>query len=272
MEFCISVQFQENSKAYYFKTTDASINKGDAVVIESVLGMEIGIVATKPIPLKEINFPLTIKPIVRKATNADIQAKKENEKLAKEAAQIFNRYVSDLGLEMNLIDTSYTLDRSKVLFCYLSSERVDFRELLKILAAKLNCRIELKQVNPRDKAQLVGGIGVCGLELCCTRFLTVFDGITLTKAKNQMLSINIPKLSGHCGKLMCCLKYEDDYYTEQKKHYPAINTKLKYENKEYRVSGINILSQTIKIENEDGFEILTLSQFNSLPRSALKQS
>ncbi len=270
MEYYISVQFNSNLKSYYFKTNDSTIKKSDYVVVESVLGIEAALVASNPVPLKDLSFPLPIKPIIRKATKVDIQKKNENDKLAKEASAVFLKYVKDLELDMNLTETCYTLDRSKVLFCYLSDERVDFRELLKILAAKLSCRIELKQINPRDKAQVVGGIGVCGLELCCSKFLTVFEGITLTKAKNQMLTINIPKLSGHCGKLMCCLKYEDDYYTEQKKYYPAINSRLTYQKKEFKVSGINILSKTIKIENEDGFEILTLDQYKSLPTHASK--
>ena len=114
--------------------------------------------------------------------------------------------------------SSYQLECcTKILFTYLASERVDFRELLKVLANKLGCRIELKQISPREKAQKIGGIGICGLELCCTKFINVFEGITLSKAKNQMLSINLPKLSGQCGKLMCCLKYEDDLYTEERK-------------------------------------------------------
>ena len=264
MEYCISVQFSSNSKSYYFKSEDESIKKGDLVVVESVFGIEVAKVSDDPKPLSQIKFPLKIKPILRKANKVDIQSKRENDRLAKQAAKVFVKSVADLNLDMNLIETTYTLDKSKVLFCYLSSDRVDFRELLKVLASKLNCRIELKQINPRDKAQLVGGIGVCGLELCCTKFLTVFEGISLTKAKNQMLSINIPKLSGQCGKLMCCLKYEDDYYTEQKKYYPAINSKLDYQSKEFKVVGINILSKTIKIENDDGFEIISLDEYKNI--------
>jgi cell fate regulator YaaT (PSP1 superfamily) len=122
---------------------------------------------------------------------------------------------------MRLISCEYTLDKAKVLFSYIADDRVDFRELLKVLASRLHTRIELRQIGARDKAKAIGGLGVCGLPLCCSTFLNEFDGISITRAKNQMLAINIPKLSGQCGKLVCCLKFEDDAYTDLRKEFPA---------------------------------------------------
>ena len=162
---------------------------------------------------------------------------------------------------MNLISCEYTLDKSKVIFSYLADDRVDFRELLKVLASRLRTRIELRQIGSRDKAKMIGGLGVCGLPLCCSTFLNEFDGISINRAKNQMLAINIPKLSGQCGKLICCLKYEDDAYTEERKAFPELGTRYFIDKVEYTVTSINILSRVVKIENEEDIKFLPLEDF-----------
>ena len=172
---------------------------------------------------------------------------------------------------MNLISCEYTLDRTKVLFTYLADERVDFRELLKALASKLHTRIELRQIGTRDKSKMIGGLGICGLPLCCSTFLNEFDGISIARAKNQMLAINIPKLSGHCGKLMCCLKYEDDTYTDLKKKFPEIGYKVFIEKKQYTVSNINVISNVIKVENEDDIKVLSYEDFVKLTGFKVKK-
>ena len=184
----------------------------------------------------------------------------ENIKLAKESFLICYKEVNNLGLDMNLISCEYTLDRTKVIISYLASERVDFRELLKVLAAKLKCRIELRQIGTRDKAKIIGGIGICGLQLCCTTFLNEFDGISINRAKNQMLSLNIPKLSGHCGKLICCLKYEDDTYTNLRKDFPNIGHKFNYNGTQYRVSSMNVITRIVKIETPDDVQFIPLDE------------
>ena len=162
---------------------------------------------------------------------------------------------------MNLISCEYTLDKSKVIFSYLADDRVDFRELLKVLASRLRTRIELRQIGSRDKAKMIGGLGVCGLPLCCSTFLNEFDGISINRAKNQMLAINIPKLSGQCGKLICCLKYEDDAYTEERKKFPELGSKAFIDKVEYTVTNINILSRVVKIENDEDIKFLPLEDF-----------
>ena len=145
-----------------------------------------------------------------------------------------------------------------ITIAYVADDRVDFRDLLKVLAARFHCRIELRQVGSRDKAKMVGGIGICGLPLCCSTFLTSMEGISINRAKNQMLSLNIPKLSGHCGKLICCLLYEDDAYTELKKGFPHIGELYSKNGLTYKVTGINVLSRAVKLEYEDGVEFVDL--------------
>jgi cell fate regulator YaaT (PSP1 superfamily) len=169
---------------------------------------------------------------------------------------------------MDLIAVEYLFDRSKLIFSFVAEDRVDFRELLRTLATRYHTRIELKQVGARDRAKMHGGIGICGLPLCCTTFLNEFDNISITRAKNQMLTLNIPKLTGHCGKLLCCLKYEDDLYSELRAEMPKIGTRYTYNNEIYRIVSMNVLSRMIKLENATRHvEFLPLAVVNQLPRS-----
>ncbi len=260
-EYYISVVFEKNPKSYYFSLNDKNlVKKGDFVVVENVIGKELAKAVTDPKDINEIDFDLEIKPILRLATEEDIKQHEENEKHAKEAWTIFNDAVEELELDMRLLDVMYTLDRQKCLFTYASDERIDFRELLKILASQLHCRIELRQVSSRERAKIVGGLGICGLPLCCSFFSSGFDSISLNRAKNQMLAINIPKLSGQCGKLMCCLKYEDDNYTELKKEFPPLNSTVKYQGAEYTVTSYNLFSREVKIENSENTETVSLDE------------
>jgi cell fate regulator YaaT (PSP1 superfamily) len=258
----ISVIFDGNSKEYYFSTRDDSIKIGDKVVVNTTIGLELVTVLSEIDEEKIKRSNLDIAPILRKADKEDLEDYEYNAEDAIKAKEIFEDAVDDLKLKMDLLDCQYTLDRSKILFTYLANERIDFRELLKILASKLHCRIELKQINSRERAQKVGGIGICGLPLCCTTFLTEFSGVSISKAKNQMLTINIPKLSGQCGKLMCCLKYEDDTYTEEKKAFPSLGTHLKYQGKDFSITSYNVISKVLKIENKEDTEYVTLDEVN----------
>ena len=190
----------------------------------------------------------------------------QNIKDAQFAMEICKNEVKIANLNMYLISCEYTLDKSKVIFTYVADERVDFRELLKALASKLHTRIELRQIGARDKAKLIGGVGLCGLPLCCASFLNEFDGISINRAKNQMLAINIPKLSGQCGKLMCCLKYEDDAYTDLKKGFPEIGTKVFIDKVQYEVTSINVISKVVKVDNEEDTKFLSLEDFKKQTR------
>ena len=252
----VGVRFFSTPRAYFFGYKDMQLSEGDRVVVETSRGIELGTVAIAPISIDKYNSSLGLKPIIRKATDVDVKMYEINEKDANFAMEICKSEVQRLGLNMNLISCEYTLDKTKVLFSYVSDDRVDFRELLKVLASRLHTRIELRQIGPRDKAKMVGGLGICGLPLCCSTFLSEFDGISINRAKNQMLAINIPKLSGQCGKLICCLKYEDDMYSEQRANFPELGTKLFLDNAEYTVTSVNILSGVIKIENEEDVKFM----------------
>ncbi len=262
--YYVAIKFNENNKPYFFSSLDNSLNIGDSVVVETVRGLEIGKVNSLPVSISEYKSELELKPIIRKATEGDLRQQEENKEKAKESFVVCLNSIKSLELDMNLISCEYTLDRTKVIFTYLASDRVDFRELLKVLAAKLKCRIELRQIGTRDKAKIVGGIGVCGLPLCCSTFLNEFDGISINRAKNQLLSLNIPKLSGHCGKLICCLKYEDEAYSELRKEFPKIGTKVFFEGEQYRITSMNVLTRSIKIEKSDDVRFLTLEELNGL--------
>ena len=257
----VGVKFSNTPRAYFFGVENLDLKIGDKVIVETVRGIELGTVAIEPLSIEKYSNGLLLKPVLRKATDTDIKISEINQKDAVFAMEICNAEVKKLNLDMNLISCEYTLDKSKVLFSYLADDRVDFRELLKVLASKLHTRIELRQIGSRDKAKMIGGLGSCGLPLCCSTFLNEFDGISINRAKNQMLAINIPKLSGQCGKLICCLKYEDDCYTEERKKYPDLGSRFFIDKVEYTVTGVNILSSVVKIENEDDIKFLPLDEF-----------
>ena len=257
----VGVKFFNTPRAYFFGTTDADYKLDDKVIVETVRGLELGTIAIEPISIDKYGNSLYLKPILRKATDVDLRLAEINQKDAVYALEICQAEVKKLNLDMNLISCEYTLDKSKVIFSYLADDRVDFRELLKVLASRLRTRIELRQIGSRDKAKMIGGLGICGLPLCCSTFLNEFDGISINRAKNQMLAINIPKLSGQCGKLICCLKYEDDAYTEERKAFPDLGSKHFIDKVEYTVTSINILSRVVKIENAEDIKFLPLEDF-----------
>ena len=262
----VGVKFFSTPRAYFFGYKDMELQLDDKVVVETTRGIELGVVAIAPISIDKYKSSLGLKPIIRKATDVDIKMYEINEKDAHFAMDICRAEIQKLGLNMNLISCEYTLDKSKVLFSYLADDRVDFRELLKVLASRLHTRIELRQIGPRDKAKMVGGLGICGLPLCCSTFLNEFDGISINRAKNQMLAINIPKLSGQCGKLICCLKYEDEMYTEQRTKYPELGSKLFIDNVEYTITSVNILSGVIKIENTEDVKFMPYEDLKKIAK------
>ncbi len=260
-KYYAGIKFHHSTHAYFFGFSDLDIHVGDKVVVETTHGPELGEVCFDPISISQYKSLLELKPILRKATDVDIKLHEINLKDAEFALEICKNEVKRINLDMNLISCEYTLDKGKVIFSYVADDRVDFRELLKILASKLHTRIELRQIGSRDKAKLVGGIGLCGLPLCCSTFLNEFDGISINRAKNQMLAINIPKLSGHCGKLLCCLKYEDDAYTDLKKDFPQLGTKVFIDKVEYEVTAINVVSKMVKVDNQEDTKFLPLDEF-----------
>ena len=254
------VSFTESSKLYTFGTNDDTLNVNDKVVVETVRGLEVATIMKESQLFETISTELEIKPIVRKATEEDLKALEENKIAAQKALKICEECVQHQGLDMRLIEAEYTLDRSKIIFVYVADDRVDFRELLKELATKFKCRIELRQIGPRNKAKIVGGLGSCGMVTCCSRFLNDFDVVSINMAKNQFLALNIPKLSGQCGKLMCCLKFEDEQYKEMKEGLPKLNSQIEYKGHRYRVTSMNVLLKQAKIENKEDVQFLDFSE------------
>ena len=245
----LSVKFETTNKTYTFKTKDLSIKNEDYVVVETQRGQELGCVVGDLFDTP--NVSLEIKDIIRKANENDIKTYKENIIDATEAKIIAQEESDKLALGMNIISAEYTLDRTKVTFIYLADDRVDFRELLKVLASIFHCRIDLRQIGTRDKAKMVSGIGTCGRELCCAKYISEFDRISINMAKNQLLALNIQKLSGQCGNLMCCLKYEDEAYKDLRKDLPKMNSVVEYEDESYRITSMNVINKTCKLENSE---------------------
>ena len=271
-KYFVGVKFFNTPRAYFFGLEEEDpLVVGDKVIVETMRGLELGEIAIEPISIDKYESNLGLKPILRRANDVDVKIYESNQKDAKTALEISKNEAEKLGLDMNFVSCEYTLDKTKVLLSYVADDRVDFRELLKSLASKLHTRIELRQIGSRDKAKMIGGIGICGLPLCCSTFLNEFDGISINRAKNQMLAINIPKLSGHCGKLICCLKYEDDIYSEQRKNFPELGTKLFIDKVEYTVTGVNIISKVVKIENAEDVKFIPLDDLNKQTRWRRRQ-
>ena len=245
----LSVRFQATNKTYTFSTTDNSIVNGDGVIVETQRGVEYARVIADP--FDKPNVSMEIKPTLRKASREDETQYEKNIVDCKEAKQRCQNEADKLELGMKVISAEYTLDRSKITFIYLADDRVDFRELLKILASIFRCRIDLRQVGTRDKAKIVSGIGPCGRELCCARYISEFDRISINMAKNQLLALNVAKLSGQCGNLMCCLKYEDEAYKDLKKGLPKLNSYIEYEGEKFKLTSMNVIVRNCKLENRE---------------------
>ena len=258
------IRFNNVGKSYYF-STDLDLYKGDKVVVETIRGLELGELVSDLKHISEFNLDTELKKIKRVANRADLELFAYNQAKAEKSLEICKEIVKEYDLDMHLVSCEYTLDASKVIFMYTSETRVDFRELLKELASVFKCRIELRQIGPRDKSKIVGGLGSCGLPLCCSSFLGEFDGVSINMAKNQMLAINIDKISGACGRLLCCLKYEDDTYIKEKQRFPKIGSKVKYDNKIVKVTGLNVISDLVKIEHDGNISFVSLDEIQILP-------
>ncbi len=267
--YVVPVKFTETGKPYSFGTEDPNFKTGDYVVVETIQGVEMGIVQAPSLSTEKFPSRHPLRPILRMATEEDKQNYEDNGRYADEAMEVCKEEIQDLGLSMNLLSCSYLLDRSKALFVYTAEERVDFRELLKRLGSRLHCRIELRQIGERDQAKMVGGLGMCGMECCCSRFKSRFDNISINMAKNQQLALNIEKLSGMCGKLMCCLKYENDIYTELNEGLPKVGAHIEYEGEIFKVTSLNVISKEAKIENNEKF--LTLSTDELKEKAVVKK-
>lgn len=274
--FVYGISFKKALQTYFFGSEDDTLKVHDKVVVETIRGLELGEVKVGLKKVEEVQLGTALKPILRKATDEDIANYHKNEEAANKAQEIFVMCVKEQNLDMYLVSAEYTLDGTKVIFTYIADERVDFRELLKVLAAKLHCRIELRQIGARDRAKAIGGLGPCGLPLCCATFLSDFEGISINMAKNQLLALNISKLSGQCGKLVCCLKYEDSLYSQLRVGLPRLGLRVKYKDEEFKVTSMNVLSKTMKLENKENSVFITFEEYfkevsNATPTKLPKQ-
>ena len=251
MKNIVGVRFRNAGKIYYFDPLDLEISKDDKIIVETARGIEFGnvVVDKKEIDETTLNSPL--KAILRVATKEDIKINEENEKEAKETFKLCQEKIKDHNLNMFLIDCEYTFDRNKLIFYFTAEGRIDFRELVKDLASIFKTRIELRQIGVRDEAKSIGGLGPCGRKLCCSSWLGDFQPVSIKMAKDQSLSLNPTKISGICGRLFCCLKYEHDVYAEAIDAMPLVGSLVKTDDGKGRVIEINPLLEQLKVELEN---------------------
>lgn len=247
----VGVRFKKAGKIYYFDPDDIDIPNGEFVIVETVRGVEFGKVVINKKQVDEHDVILPLKKVIRIADTKDRMTMSENKIAAKEAYKICHQKVVEHVLDMKLVDVEYTFDRNKVVFYFTADGRVDFRELVKDLAAIFRTRIELRQIGVRDEAKMLGGIGPCGRILCCSSFLGDFEPVSIKMAKDQNLSLNPAKISGLCGRLMCCLKYENDDYEAAKEQLPDLGELIETPHGNGKVVGLNILEKIIQVELTD---------------------
>ena len=244
----IGVRFRTAGKIYYFDPGNFEIKKGDHVIVETARGVEFGTVLSDPREVEDEEVTKPLKGVLRMATEKDIEQEASNRIKEKEAFRICKQKILGHGLEMKLIDAEYTFDNNKVLFYFTADGRIDFRDLVKDLASEFKTRIELRQIGVRDETKIIGGYGICGRPLCCHSYLSDFIPVSIKMAKEQNLSLNPTKISGVCGRLMCCLKNEEDVYEELNRKMPGIGDVVTTnDNLEGEVASVNILRQTVRI-------------------------
>ena len=242
----VGVKFKEAGKVYNFSTGPLSLKAGDHVIVETSRGQEFGTVVSNEVELNEEEIVAPLKDIVRKANETDIEKHETNLSKRDEAMKICQEKIEAHDLEMKLIDAEYTFDGNKIVFYFTADGRVDFRELVKDLASVFRMRIELRQVGVRDEAKMLGGVGNCGRGLCCHTWMTDFDPVSIKMAKVQNLSLNPTKISGICGRLMCCLRFENEVYAKLKKGMPNQGERVHTPDGEAIVVDTNILESTVK--------------------------
>ncbi|MBO8138227.1 MAG: stage 0 sporulation family protein [Desulfotomaculum sp.] len=252
----VGIRFKKAGKIYFFDPGDIKLNVGDHVIVETTRGVEYGevVVGLKEIDEEEVVAPL--KKVIRKATPEDAVQLEKNKENKRQAYGICLEKIAKHGLPMKLIDVEQTFDGNKIIFYFTAEGRVDFRELVKDLASVFRTRIELRQIGVRDEAKMMGGLGCCGRELCCKVWLSEFDPVSIRMAKDQNLSLNPTKISGICGRLMCCLKYENEVYEEAKKNFPNIGSYVKTPNGDAKITGFNIFKNSVTVELKENKHIM----------------
>lgn len=242
------VKFNDNGKVYYFNALNLNIHMNVNVIVETDKGLQYGKVVEKIDENKAKEIKEEFKNIVRLTTKEDYKQYLKNLKDAEQALKTAQNIANDMNLDMRFLSSSYTFDKKQLLLNFSADERIDFRDLTKKLAGMYKTRIELRQIGARDKASAVGGIGQCGRTLCCSTFLKTLESVSMNMAKNQNLALNPSKINGCCGRLLCCLAYEDDSYVEAHKGLPNVGTNVKYDNVQGKVVSVDILNRIIKVD------------------------
>lgn len=255
MKNIIGVRFKKLGKIYFFNPKMLKVRKGEKVIVETTQGEEYGEVVIPNRYIKDDKILEPLKKVIRMANYRDNKRYEECKQIEKEAFETCQKKIKEHKLDMCLTEVECKFDNSKMLFYFTADGRIDFRDLVKDLAAIYKTRIELRQIGVRDEVKRIGGNGVCGRELCCCTFLSDFEAVSIKMAKEQNVSLNPSKISGNCGRLMCCLKYEDNVYTEKLKHLPNIGAIVQTEDGQGEVDGIETLKERVKVKfkNEDGF-------------------
>ena len=251
----VQVRLRESGAMSYYNTNNFRVGPGVCVIIEVERGIDYGEVVSEPEVVLENDIHESLKKIIRIAEKRDLKQIEENKKRIKHMFKACEREIAEREMEMKLVDADYSFDHSKIVFYFVSEKRVDFRELVKELARMFRARIELKQIGVRDEAKMFGGFGICGRGLCCASFLKDFSSVTIRMAKDQNLSLNPSKISGSCGRLMCCLEYEHSVYKGLSKNLPKCGKKIKTQHGTGKVVSCNPLLQTVLVELEDGRQV-----------------
>ena len=242
------VKFSDKGKVYYFHSPHLKINNNVCVIVETEKGLQYGKVVQKIQESDVTNIKDTLKEIVRTTTKEDYKKHLQNLKDAEQALQMAQKLANELSLGMRFLSATFTFDKKQLLFTFTADERVDFRELTRKLASIYRTRIELRQIGARDKACSVGGVGPCGRELCCSSFLSTLESVSMNMAKNQNLALNPAKINGCCGRLFCCLAYEDQAYLESQKGLPNVGDAVTYQNVKGKVISVDVLNRKFKLD------------------------
>ena len=269
MKRIIGVRFKRLGKIYFFDPKWLEVKKGESVVVETSQGEEIAEVVVPNRMIEDEKIVAPLKKVLRLASQRDLKHAEECRKKEKEAFEVCNKKIKEHNLEMTLTDVEYKFDNSKILFYFTADGRVDFRELVKDLASIYKTRIELRQLGVRDEVKRIGGNGVCGRELCCCSFLSDFETVSIKMAKEQNISLNPSKISGNCGRLMCCLKYEQEVYEEKLKRLPNVGAIVKTPDGKGEVDSIEILKEIVRVKFKDG-EILTYKKYDAKDITIIK--
>lgn len=273
MSEIVGVRFRRAGKVYYFDPAGIPLQVNDGVVVKTARGLDLGKVVIAPRQVLESDITEPLEPVVRKAEPEDIEREEEMGKKAETALIECGKLITELNLPMKLLSAEYNIEGNRVTFLFSAEERVDFRELVRRLSGRLKVRVELRQIGSRDQAKVVGGFGRCGRPLCCGTFLTDFDPVSIKMAKDQELPLNPMKISGCCGRLMCCLGYESAQYRDMKQKLPRVGQKVMTQNGEAVVTSRNLIKETITVELQSGATVeLTMDQIKIKEPSAVNES